>query len=219
MKKSPSKILKLNDPSLVKLFVQRIVYDDGFERHNWRGINHIELRPTKDNKLELWRDGQLLGGWPLVEEPIAQLPPLRNSDGSFKANRSPPSAHYVIGKDGRRYRHLYFQQLPNAQFTIGTRTDLGLKFRYPNNCLSRKDRVETPDAIVRKIMRERRYRRRERKVLRGANNERLSITPPVYKTNATSSNTAIDTANAINHNSNASLTTFSITPISHNYRA
>ena len=165
-------VVKLTDPSIVKLFVQRIVYDDGFERHNWRGINHIELRPTKDDKLELWRDGQLLGGWPLVEEPIAQLPLLRNSDGSFKANRSPPFAHYVIGKDGRRYRHLYFQQLPNAQFTIGTRTDLGLKFRYPNNCLSKIERTQSPEAIVRRIMRERKYRRRERKVLRGAETTR-----------------------------------------------
>jgi hypothetical protein len=181
MKKSPSKILKLNDPSLVKLFVQRIVYDDGFERHHWRGISHLQLKPTKDDKLELWRDGILLGSWALIEEAIAQLPPLLNSDGSFKANRSPPAAHYVIGKDGRRYRHLYFQQLPNAQFTIGTRTDLGLKFRYPNNCLSKTERTQSPEAIVRRIMRERKYRRRERKVLRGAETTRDYRSPLPFK--------------------------------------
>jgi hypothetical protein len=164
MKKS-SVLLKLNDSSLVKLFVQRIVYDDGFVRHNWRGINHLELRPT-DHALELYRDGEFKGAWQLVEEPIAQLPPLRNKDGSFKANRSPPAAHYVIGRDGRRYRHLYFRQLPNQQFIIATRTDLGLKFRYPANNLSKKARRESPNAIIRKIMRERKYKRRELKVLR-----------------------------------------------------
>jgi len=69
-------VIKLTDPSLVKLFVQRIVYDDGFERVNWCGIGRIELRPTHD-AIELYRDGQFLGKWRLVEQPIAQLPPLR----------------------------------------------------------------------------------------------------------------------------------------------
>jgi hypothetical protein len=163
MKKS-SVLLKLTDPSLVKLFVQRIVYDDGFERHNWRGIAHLELKPTNE-WLELYRDGEFKGKWRLVEEPIAQLPPLRTKDGSFKANRSPPAAHYVIGRDGHRYRHLYFRQLPDQQFIIATRTDLGLKFRYPANNLSKKERTESPNAIIRRIMRERKYKRRELKVL------------------------------------------------------
>jgi len=158
-------VVKLTDPSLVKLFVQRIVYDDGFERVNWCGIGRIELRPTHD-AIELYRDRQFLGKWRLVEQPIAQLPPLRNDDGSFKANRSPPSAFYVIGADGRRYRHLYFQQLPNQQFMIGTRTDLGLKWRYQYNARSKKQRRESSDAIIRKIMRDRKYKRRELKVLR-----------------------------------------------------
>ena len=139
-------VVKLTDPSLVKLFVQRIVYDNGFERVNWCGIGRIELRPTHD-AIELYRDGQFLGKWRLVEQPIAQLPPL-------------------IGADGRRYRHLYFQQLPNQQFMIGTRTDLGLKWRYQYNARSKKQRHESPDAIIRKIMRDRKYKRRELKVLR-----------------------------------------------------
>jgi hypothetical protein len=131
------KVIKLSD--LFKFSVQRIVYANGLEKRNWRGISKLELRPTTTS-IELYRDDQLLGCWRLSEQQIAQLPPVRDKDGSFICDRSPAFVYYVFGADGCRYRHLYFRQLPDQQFVIGTRSDLGLKWRYRNNALSKKQR-------------------------------------------------------------------------------
>jgi hypothetical protein len=150
------KVLRLSDHNLIKIHVQQVFNDDGWMWQRGR----LELCPT-DNGIVLLRDGAASQRWDVHEHHIGQLPQIKMLDGTAR-NRSPTMQFLVIGhSDRRHYRHLYYNL---ATDDVGTRHELGL--RYPIHCLSRKQRTETPEAIVRKLIRERRYARRERKIMR-----------------------------------------------------
>src|SRR3974377_1194919 len=110
------KVLKLE--SLTKIRVQEIMNNDGWERKNYFGIRELQLNPVLSHDqmyIELIRDDACLGRWRVGEQIIPQLPIIRLPDGSIR-RRSPMMAFMVEGRDGRRYRFLYFRSLPNNQF-------------------------------------------------------------------------------------------------------
>jgi hypothetical protein len=123
------KVLKLNDLSLIKIRVFDVINDDGWIKHNWRGIKRIELRPIELRNAEmgiaLLRDGERLGVWRVYEQQIEQLPALLDDNGTFAANRSPSSIYYVYGSDNKRYRWLYYR--PFAQWSISDRDQEGYR--------------------------------------------------------------------------------------------
>jgi hypothetical protein len=137
------KVLKIE--SLIKIRVQEIIKNDGWERKNYFGIQELRLNPVllNDNQIyiELIWDNVCLGKWRVAEQTIPQLPVIRLKDGSIR-NRSPTMVFYVLGSDGRKYRYLYFRSLPNSRFLVGARADL--QARYASSCMSRKQRQENP---------------------------------------------------------------------------
>jgi hypothetical protein len=162
--KKGHRVLTTKSLDLRKFRVQDIVYQDGIVKENWRGIRKLEFRLINDEFIELLRDETSLGKWKLSEQGIPQLPPIQTKDGTIRTNRTPPFVYYVYGADGKRYRYLYYCPLPNQQFIIGTRTDIGA--RFPTNCLSKKDRTDSYDAQWRRQKREKRLRRLERQAIR-----------------------------------------------------
>ena len=125
------------------------------------GIGELQLKPVVMNRdqiyIELIRDRECCRRWKVGEQTIPQLPVIRLRDGTIR-RRSPALVFYVFGEDGKRYRYLYFRLLPNSQFLVATRTDM--QARYASNCRSRKQRMQTPEAILAK---EKRYLRRLRR--------------------------------------------------------
>jgi hypothetical protein len=162
------KVLKLNDLSLIKIRVFDVINDDGWIKHNWRGIKRIELRPIELRNAEmgiaLLRDGERLGVWRVYEQQIEQLPALLDDNGTFAANRSPSSIYYIYGSDNKRYRWLYYRPLPNGQFQIGTRKDIGA--RWASRCMSKRERKENEDLKILRLIRRKRWLRFERKLQR-----------------------------------------------------
>ena len=163
------KVLTLNDLSLIKICVFDVINDDGFVKENWRGIRRIELRPIElpnaEMGIALLLNGERLGVWRVYEQQIGQLPPLLNEeDGTFAANRSPSSIYYVYGSDNKRYRWLYYRPLPNGQFQIGTRKDIGA--RWASRCMSKRERKENEDLKILRLIRRKRWLRFERKLQR-----------------------------------------------------
>jgi hypothetical protein len=163
------KVLTLNDLSLIKIRVFDVINDDGFVKENWRGIRRIELRPIElpnaEMGIALLLNGERLGVWRVYEQQIGQLPPLLNEeDGTFAANRSPSSIYYVYGSDNKRYRWLYYRPLPNGQFQIGTRKDIGA--RWASRCMSKRERKENEDLKILRLIRRKRWLRFERKLQR-----------------------------------------------------
>jgi hypothetical protein len=161
------KVLTLNDFSLIKIRVFDIVNDDGWIKHNWFGIRRIELRPIElpnaQIGIELLRDGERLGMWRVYEQKIGQLPAFLNEeDGTFAANRSPPSIYYVYGSDNKRYRWLYYRPLPHGQFILGTRKDIGA--RWASRCMSKKERKENEDLKILRLIRRKRWLSAEKKL-------------------------------------------------------
>jgi hypothetical protein len=161
------KVLTLNDLSLIKIRVFDVINDDGFVKENWRGIRRIELRPIElpnaEMGIALLLNGERLGMWRVYEQQIGQLPPLLNEeDGTFAANRSPSSIYYVYGSDNKRYRWLYYRPLPNGQFQIGTRKDIGA--RWASRCMSEKERKENENLTILRLIRRKKWLRAERKL-------------------------------------------------------
>ena len=163
------KVLKLNDLSLIKIRVFDVINDDGFVKENWRGIRRIELRPIElpnaEMGIALLLNGERLGMWRVYEQQIGQLPPVLNEeDGTFATNRCPSSIYYVYGSDNKRYRWLYYRPLPNGQFQIGTRKDIGA--RWASRCMSKRERKENEDLKILRLIRRKRWLRFECKLQR-----------------------------------------------------
>jgi hypothetical protein len=113
--------------------------------------------------IALLLNGERLGMWRVYEQQIGQLPPLLNEeDGTFAANRSPSSIYYVYGSDNKRYRWLYYRPLPNGQFQIGTRKDIGA--RWASRCMSEKERKENENLTILRLIRRKKWLRAERKL-------------------------------------------------------
>jgi hypothetical protein len=153
------KVLKLNSPDLIKIRVQEIINNDGWEKKNFFGIGELQLRPVVTNNnqeiyIELVRDNEICRRWKVGERTIGQLPIIHLPDGTIR-RRSPPLQFFVYGRDGKRYRYLYFRLLNDQSFDVATRTDMAA--RYATNCRSRKQRKKS---FERGIAREKRYLRK-----------------------------------------------------------
>ena len=96
----------------------------------------------------------------------AEVPYLKMNNGEHWPDGS-QYVYYVIGADGKRYRHLY-----NLGTKIGTRTDFGLKYRSPYRSKRQRAYEHQLKAMrlgTRKRQRwmERRERAQERRFYRG----------------------------------------------------
>jgi hypothetical protein len=166
------KVLKIE--SLAKIRIQQVMNDDGWEKYF--NNQKIILNPVLINEqtfLELIWNNMCLGRFRVVEHTIGQLPYIKekkkNEHGEEEETfrpRSPMLLFCVLGADGKRYRALYFQALPDGRFLIGTRTDLHA--RYTAWCLSRKQR-NSPEKIAMRLAREKKYERKLRRRMFGKN--------------------------------------------------
>jgi hypothetical protein len=73
--------------------------------------------------------------------------------------RSPAIVFFAVGDNGLRYRNLFFRPLPNGQFHIGTRHDIGA--RHPTNCLSHKQRRENEVLKMLRLIRRKRWEKKQ----------------------------------------------------------
>ena len=151
-------LLKLNDPFLFKIRVFDIVNNDG-----WDWLKQIELKPVED-RIELTDHGVHVRSWQLYEHPIGRLGPVFNKDdGSFVRERSPQSVYYVVDSvSGQKFRLMYFKMLPTGKYLCGTRKDLGA--RWASRCMSKKERQKNEDLKILRIIRRKKWLRKERKL-------------------------------------------------------
>ena len=160
------KVLRISDASLIRIRIQDIMNNDGWQHHSTR----LELRPTEKGVV-LLRDNRPVARWDVWEQYAGQLPPILNDDGSFHSNRSPAIVFYVYGhNDRKRYRHLYYYRGHDA---VGTRNELGL--RYPIHCFSRKQRKHDPDLRIKRMMLLKKAERHDRRMIKRMK-ARLGIT-------------------------------------------
>jgi hypothetical protein len=146
-------VLKIE--SLIKIRVQEILNNDGWERRNYFGIKELKLSPVPNNDklyIELIHDGICFRKWRVAEQTVPQLPVIAlkpdedhpEDEPPRIKRRSPMLAFFVIGANGRKHRYLYFWLLPHQQqFLIGTRSELNA--RYASSCMSRKQRQQNPN--------------------------------------------------------------------------
>jgi hypothetical protein len=171
MKREP--VFKIE--TLTKIGIQRIMNDDGFEK--LYNNKKLILNPILINEqifLELIWNNTCLHRFKIVEHTIGQLPVIEQEDGTIR-RRSPMLVFCVLGSNGKRYRFLHFQSLPDGRFRIGTRRDLGA--RYSVDCMSRKQR-NSPEKIAIRLQREKRYERKLRRRMFGKNGFFRDREPP-----------------------------------------
>jgi hypothetical protein len=115
----PNTFLHLPDPQLLKIDVREICHSGWIQ--NVKGYR-LELQ-RRPQGIFLVVNGELTTQCWQVSE--VEVPYLEMNNGEHWPDGS-QYAYYVIGADGKRYRHLYI-----LGTKIGTRTDFGLKYRTP----------------------------------------------------------------------------------------
>jgi hypothetical protein len=111
--------LHISDQQLLKINVSEICHSGWIQ--NVKGYR-LELQ-HRPQGICLFVNGELTTQvWQVSE---VEVPYLEMNNGEPWPDGS-QYAYYVIGADGKRYRHLYI-----CGTKIGTRTDFGLKYRSP----------------------------------------------------------------------------------------
>jgi hypothetical protein len=147
--------LHIPDQQLLKINVSEIC------QSGWIGLvkgYRLELQHQPQGICLLVNGEQTTQCWKVVEVEVSYL---EMNNGEHWPDGS-QYVYYVIGADGKRYRHLYI-----CGTKIGTRTDFGLKYRSPYRSKKRRAYEHQLKAIRLGTRKRRRWEeRRERAQLR-----------------------------------------------------